>query len=121
MQPSTQNATRPSRQASHAVADQTVIEVVTFKLVAGISDADYVKASRATEDFVRGLPGFRHRMLSKAEDGTWTDTVVWADMASAKSAAEKFPQAECTTAMMQMIDPVSVSLRHDLQLWSMTA
>lgn len=110
-----------SPKAPDQSANQTVIEVVTFKLLSGVSDLDYVNASRATEDFVRALPGFQNRTLSKADDGTWTDTVVWENLETAKSAAEKFPQAECAANMIQMIDPASLRMRHDKQLWSMTA
>lgn len=99
----------------------TVIEMVTFKLNPGVSDTDYVAASRRTEDFVRGLPGFIDRSLSKGEDGTWTDYVTWADMAAAKAAAAQFPQAECAADMMRMIDPASISMRHECRLWSMAA
>ena len=98
-----------------------VIEVVTFKLNPGVSDADYVAASQMTEDFVRGLPGFVARSLSKGEDGSWMDYVIWSDMTAAREAAATFPQADCTADMMRMIDPATVALRHETRLWMMAA
>ncbi len=97
---------------------ETIVEIVTFKLNAGVSDQDYLAASQATQTFVRALPGFRSRSLSKSKDGTWTDYVKWSDMASAQAATEAFPKNEAAMALIQLIDASTLSMRHDQCLWS---
>lgn len=97
---------------------QTVVEIVTCKLNIGVSDQDYIAASQATDAFVRNLPGFVSRSLSKSDDGTWTDYVTWSDMTSAKAATDAFPKNDAAMALVQLIDPSTLVMRHAYCLWS---
>ncbi|KIC43472.1 hypothetical protein RA27_06195 [Ruegeria sp. ANG-R] len=98
-----------------------VAEIVTFTLADGTKPEEFVKLSQASETFVRAAPGFAHRQLSHGEDGRWTDYVVWTDMKSAQNAAAAFMQQDCAAAMMAVINPDSVQMRHENVLWNMTA
>ncbi|MEX0307797.1 MAG: hypothetical protein AB3N12_10475 [Ruegeria sp.] len=98
-----------------------VAEIVTFTLTNGTSRDEFVRLSQASEGFVRTAPGFAHRQLSQGEDGRWTDYVVWTDMKSAQDAAAAFMQQDCAAAMMAVINPDSVQMRHENVLWNMTA
>jgi hypothetical protein len=97
---------------------KTVAEIVTFKLNPGIRTEDFVKLCQATEAFCRRNPGFRHRQLSRAADGTWTDYVVWADMKTAQDVAASFDQQAFAPALMAAIQPDSVALRHEEIEWA---
>ncbi len=94
-----------------------VVEVVTFKLMPGVSDADYVEATAKTGEFIGRMRGFIDRRLSKGADGVWMDYVIWADLAAAREAGAKFPQAECTADVIRMIDPATLVMRHETQMW----
>ena len=94
-----------------------VVEVVSFKLVPGVSDADYIAATRKTAEFIGGLRGFIDRRLSKGDDGVWMDYVIWTDMTAAQEASAKFPQADCTADIIRMIDPATLVMRHERQMW----
>lgn len=96
-------------------------EIVTFSLAPDVSAEEFTALSQGTESFVRALPGFVHRQLSQGADGKWTDYVIWADEAAAKSAAEAFMQADCAAALMAAIQPDSVTMRHEAVLWRMAA
>ena len=98
-----------------------VAEIVTFTLADGTSPEQFIKLSQASEAFVRGAPGFAYRQLSQGEDGRWTDYVVWQDPTSAQNAAAEYMQQECAAAMMAVINPDSVQMRHETVLWNMTA
>jgi antibiotic biosynthesis monooxygenase (ABM) superfamily enzyme len=98
-----------------------VIELVRFKLIAGVTQEDYVAACAKTDAFVQAQPGFRARALSLAEDGTWTDYVTWADMDSAQAAAKAFPENEYAQAIMGMIDGSTLQMWHETKLWSSAA
>ncbi len=98
-----------------------VAEIVTFTLVDGTTREEFVKLSQASEGFVRSATGFAHRQLSQGADGRWTDYVVWTDMKAAQDAAAQFMQQDCAAAMMAVINPDSVQMRHETVLWNMTA
>ncbi len=98
-----------------------VAEIVTFALVPNTSDAAFLAAAKGTEAFTRAQPGFVKRELSKGEDGTWTDYVLWSSPEAAKAAGEAFMRAECAGAMMQVIAPDSVRMRHQAVHWTMAA
>ncbi len=89
-----------------------VIEVVEFKLNDGVDAETFIKAANDTVEFVESLDGFIKRSLSQGEDGIWMDIVEWRDMASAKSAAEKFPQAEEAKALCSMIKMQTAKMQH---------
>jgi hypothetical protein len=98
-----------------------IAEIVTFSLAKGVSPGDFVTISQQSESFVRAQPGFLHRQLSMGEDGHWTDFVLWADMTSAKAAADLFPAQDFAPALMAAIATDSVHMRHQQVLWDMRA
>ncbi|WP_282092205.1 hypothetical protein [Epibacterium ulvae] len=98
-----------------------VAEIVTFKLAKGVTDADFVALSQQTESFVRKQSGFIARWLTKGEDGSWTDYVIWADMAAAKSVVALFPAQPFFGPLMEALDPETTKMRHEEVLWRMSA
>lgn len=98
-----------------------VAEIVTFHLAEGVSPDAFVKLSRATEAFVRAHPGFLHRQLSRGEDGSWTDYVVWRDMNTAQRVAKAFADQAFAPELMAAIDPETVKMRHEHIHWDMAA
>lgn len=89
-----------------------VLELVTFKLVEGASEQVFLSENENLNHWVKTQPGFEYRALAKAEDGHWTDTVFWQDMASAKAAQENFGQVESLEGMLKMLDMESVKVEH---------
>ena len=45
-----------------------VAEIVTFFLIDSTSPKEFVKLSKASEGFVKSVPGFAHWQLSQSED-----------------------------------------------------
>ncbi|UWQ89955.1 hypothetical protein K3727_14250 [Rhodobacteraceae bacterium M382] len=95
-----------------------VAEIVTFKLAPNVSIPDYIALSQKSEAFCRQNPGFRHRQLSRGDDGTWTDYVIWSDMDTARAVAETFTEQEFAPALMAAIVPDSVTMRHETVHWA---
>ncbi|AHD01291.1 hypothetical protein [Leisingera methylohalidivorans] len=95
-------------------------EIVTFKLEKEVSPADFVTLMQRTEGFVRAQAGFVHRQLSQGEDGSWTDYVVWQDMATAQKAAQAFMQQDYAPEVIAAIAPGTAHMRHEEVLWDMT-
>ena len=102
-----------------SLPETAVAEIVTFSLNAGISDAEFVALSQSSQAFVAAAPGFLTRQLSKGEDGTWTDYVLWADADTAHAAAAQFPEQDFAPALIAAIDPATVKLRHEAVTWAM--
>jgi heme-degrading monooxygenase HmoA len=106
-------------RAQTALADGPVMEIVTFRLVAGAEDAVFLHAAKGTADPLQLQPGFLGRSLTRAEDGTWTDHVLWDSMAAAKAGADAMMAEPAFGPFMALIDGPTVSMRHEPVLWRM--
>lgn len=89
-----------------------VIETVMFKLNNGVTTPEFIKAAQATNAWVSAQAGFVARRLSCSDDGTWIEHIEWADMASAKAAAEAMPQEPGNMPLLSAIDETSIQLSH---------
>src|SRR5690606_5933368 len=88
------------------------IEMVQFKLNPGVSEADFLAADKAINDWVSQQPGLRYRSLSRQDDGTWIDLVYWDSMATAKAAGDAFMRDQGQSSFLAMIDQSSVRMNH---------
>ena len=89
-----------------------IIETVSFRVTAGVSDEDFLKAAEQATAFMTAQPGFLRRRLSCQEDGIWIEHVEWASMADAKAAAAEIGRDEHARAFVRAIDGPSVKLTH---------
>jgi hypothetical protein len=102
---------------ARAGGDGPVLEVVSFRVIAGTDEADFLAAARATEAPLRRQPGFLSRVLTRSADGTWTDHVVWASLPKALAASQAMMAEPAFQPFMALIDGPSVQMRHDPILW----
>ena len=96
-----------------------VAEIVTFRLAAGVGDATFLEAARATGPLLAAEPGFLSRRLSKGDDGAWTDHVAWTSLAEAQAAAARVMKAPAAAPFLMAIDPASIVMRHERVLVTM--
>jgi hypothetical protein len=96
-----------------------VAEIVTFRLVPGVTDDAFLDAARATEAAVAAQPGFLRRTLSRDETGLWTDHVEWASLEQALAAAEAVTQLPEFGPFAGAIDLSGLTIRHAPILWRM--
>jgi hypothetical protein len=106
-------------RAQTALADGPVMEIVTFRLVAEAEDAVFLHAATGTADPLKLQPGFLGRSLTRAEDGTWTDHVLWNSMAAARTGADAMMSEPAFGPFMALIDGYTVRMRHEPVLWQM--
>ncbi len=90
-----------------------IIEVVSFKLADGVSDADFLKTVPASNEFIKTRAGFICRRLSKGDDGTWLEHIEWESLEAAKAASDAFMQEESLKPMMQAIDGANATMGHN--------
>ncbi len=89
-----------------------VVEIVTYRLVAGTDPATHILHAQATGAGIAARPGFRLRHLIVDGEGLWSDHIVWDTMSAAAIAAETIMEAEGFPAFAADIDPGSVTMRH---------
>lgn len=92
---------------------QTVAEIVTFTLIADTDQASFLTAAAKTHDLIAAQPGFLSRHLSKGDNGTWTDYVLWSDMATAQAAPEVLMQDPDFLAFISHVEQTGLSMRHE--------
>ncbi len=93
------------------------IEHVTFRLTPGADRTSFLKNAHRTEAVVRRQSGFVARMLTEAEDGTWSDIVTWASHADAMAAAKTVMSDPDFAPFGAMIDGPSVQVSHSTLVW----
>ncbi|MEP5732540.1 MAG: hypothetical protein ABJL67_24580 [Sulfitobacter sp.] len=89
-----------------------VAEIVSFRLVKGASAPEFIAAARAIEPLLLATGHVLSRVLSEAEDGTWTDHITWTSLQAAKTTAQAMMADPAAAPMMGLIDPENMSMRH---------
>ncbi len=99
--------------------DGPVMEIVAFRLITGISDADFMTMAKSTATLVAAQPGFNRRSLLRDDGGEWTDTVEWQSLAQAHAAAKAVMADPAFAPFAAAIDMPSLTMRHIPILWQM--
>lgn len=94
-----------------------VAEIVTFKLNDGVSDAEYLKLNQPSHAFSSAAKGYVSRQLSKGEDGTWTDYVLWETLEDAKAVQSQFMAQDFAPAMVGAINGETLKMEHQHIMW----
>jgi hypothetical protein len=89
-----------------------VVEIVSFKLSAGVTEDAFLRAGKTAEDFMKSRKGFVSRRLSRRDDGSYVDHVTWASMDDAKQAMDASMKEASLAPFMQSIDPASMTIEH---------
>jgi hypothetical protein len=92
----------------------TTIEMVSYKLKAGVSLEQLKSTHHGVNDFCMAQPGFLYRSISQDDDHTWYDIVYWQDMDCAKTAGDAFMQSSAGQALVSLIDSDTMLMRHML-------
>ncbi len=109
----------PADMAHGQSTANPVMEIVTFRLTPGITDAAFLAAAQATQAMVAAQPGFLRRNLLRDDTGEWTDTVAWASLAAAHAGAETVVRDPSFAPFGAAIDMTSLTMRHVPILWQM--
>jgi hypothetical protein len=117
--PLTLAALAPADAARGGDTAGPVAEIVTFRLAAGVGEASFLEAARATGPLLAAEPGFLSRRLSRGADGEWTDHVAWTSLAEAHAAAARVMEAPAAAPFLMAIDPASIVMRHERVLMTM--
>jgi hypothetical protein len=99
--------TEIQKQESMTIQNPVVgtVELTTFKLNAGVANADFLAAANQMQkDFLGTQDGFIKRTLVVSTDNVWTDIVSWRDENSHGNAMKKAEKSEKVVPFMEKID-----------------
>lgn len=85
------------------------IEVVTFRLVHGVSFADFVEANREVDAWLLRQPGFRSRRLGTQPGRYVVDVLFWDSEAEARSAMHRLMEELADSPVHSLIDQNTVT------------
>jgi hypothetical protein len=105
-----------ARGQSH---DTPVMEIVSFRLNTGVTDAAFLAAAEQTRVMVAAQPGFVRRSLLRDRDGVWTDMIVWQSLPNAKAAADIVVADPSFAAFGAAIDMSTLQMNHTPIAWQM--
>jgi hypothetical protein len=106
-------STPASTPRENLVPSGTTIETVSFKLMPGTNEKNFIAHAHAIHGFLTAQPGFIARRLSKADDGIWMDHIEWASRDDALAAAQKSEEDETLLPFFMAIEPDSIHLSHN--------
>ena len=89
-----------------------VVETLTFRLAAGVDEAEFLAADRAWQtELVPNRPGFVRRTTARGADGEWLVVTLWwsdADADAGRRAAESSPVGR---RFLDLVEPGSAQRR----------
>jgi hypothetical protein len=89
-----------------------VIEVVTFKLKAGVTPAGFAPIDKAIElEHVARQPGFVSRESAYGNDGEWLVIVHWQSAKEADASMASFEKAPAAARFMSNIDAATMVMK----------
>jgi hypothetical protein len=89
------------------------LEIVTYKLKAGINDGAFRKASEDMErQFAAKQKGFLKRIVGTSDTGEWVDVVTWETMEDALAASEAAMKSPACAPMFAMLEESSIKMHH---------
>ena len=99
--------------------DHHILEVVTFKLLPGVTEDQFAEANESLSGWAKRQPGFVSRNLAYNEsEETYIDVVYWESLAAAQSASDLSMKSEECAPMFGMCDLESVKLVHAVPVTS---
>jgi hypothetical protein len=90
----------------------TVVEMVTLKLAAGISEAQVAETYEGVNNVLTAQPGFHYRSQSHDGKGNWFDVIYWENMDMAKAGSAAFIDSSAGQALCALIDEESCKVLH---------
>lgn len=91
----------------------TAAEITTFTQIADTTTDAMLAALKSLDGFLSSQPGFLGRTISHDDAGQWTDYVVWSDRTAGEAASARFMAQPETPAVVALIEPASLSMRHE--------
>lgn len=89
-----------------------VIELVTFSVNKGVTDAQIKLAAKNVTPSLKKLSGFKSRSFVHDQNGKWVDIVYWENIKSALSASESMMKNEMALSFFSLINQKDMNMMH---------
>jgi hypothetical protein len=89
-----------------------IAEIVTFRLLPGVAEADFRAAAAASMTRIAAFDGFVGRTLSVDDGGLWTDHVTWTNLDRAMAAAAEVGRDPELAPFIAAISPEGMTMTH---------
>lgn len=99
-------------EAEDKCLGQPVIELVTFSVNKGVTDAQIKLAAKKITPSLKKLSGFKSRSFVHDQNGKWVDIVYWKNMKSALSASELMMKNETALSFFSLINQKDMNMMH---------
>ena len=87
-----------------------MIEIMTFRLLPGADEADFLAADRLVQiEFAYQQPGLLRRTTARAEHGDWIVIDLWRSAEDASAADARFGQDPVTASFLSFVDHASIA------------
>jgi heme-degrading monooxygenase HmoA len=94
-----------------------MMEIATFRLADGVAEAAFLEADALVQArFAPRQRGFLRRTTARGDDGSWAVVVLWGSEEDALAAAAAAAGDRWVTALLELVDPASVSVRRYTEL-----
>lgn len=95
--------------AKQAGATDEAIEIVTFRLMQGVSFANFVDANRDVDAWLLQQPGFRSRRIGEQPGACVVDVLLWHSEAAARTAMHRLMDELGDSPVHALIDQDTVT------------
>lgn len=85
-----------------------VLEIVTYTLNTGVSEADFLAVHAEFCQFLDAQPGLEYRTLAKDAQGKYLDVVYWASQADLDKVQTTFKDDARCHALLAVVDEASI-------------
>jgi hypothetical protein len=94
-----------------------VIEIQTFRLAAGVDEADFLDADKRMQtEFIPNHEGFVRRTTARGADDEWAVVTLWGSAADADRSAELAAAHAAASAFTALIDHTSLVVKRFTEL-----
>lgn len=95
--------------SGHAAPTDEAIEIVTFRLMQGVTFVDFVDANREVDAWLLLQPGFRSRRIGEQPGHCIVDLLFWDSEAAARAAMHRLMDELCDSPVHALIDQDTVT------------
>lgn len=89
-----------------------IIETVTYKSKAGVSDAQFIAAAKGLDAYIDRCGGLISRSLFKSDDDVWHEHMIWETESAYTKANSGFMASQEGQAVIALLDPASLNMGH---------
>jgi len=90
-----------------------IVKTISYDLIDGAVEHDFLAASRAATADLETLDGFIERRLLRGEDGRWSDSVSWQSRRAADASEDVIAAMPGCASCIAFMNHQTLEVRHE--------